>query len=168
MRTFATIENNTVTGIIYVTADNWSNGIDITDLDKQPEIGWTYDEKTGFTEPKSTSHIITNLAFARRFSFQERIKIERASQHDPTADDEQRDKAAALRVIQERSRKALFVDLNDPETQSGVMYMEQEGLLTTERAIEILTAPILPDERPNDILMPGTRGIRMKRLSSTF
>jgi len=79
---------------------------------------------------------------------QERKDIELASQHNPAADAEQNEQAAILRVIQVRADKAMFIDLDDPETQSGVMFMEQLGLLSTERAIEILTAPVQSAEEP--------------------
>jgi len=161
MKIYALLSGSTVYNIIETDADGWPEGIDITELDPRPSIGWTYSEEAGFiapvqaSEPDITpapeSNIITNLAFDRRFTLQERVEIELESQHDPAADMEQRAQAATLRVIQERAKKALFIDLADPETQSGVMYMEQVGLLTTERAIEILTAPIQPGERPVNV-----------------
>jgi len=92
--------------------------------------------------------IITNLAFDLRFTMQERIAIELASIDDPAAPMEQRTQAAALRVSQERSRKAQFTDLADQVTRAGVEQMEALGLLAQGRAAEILDAPIHPGERP--------------------
>jgi len=166
MKIYALIHDHTVYNIIETDDSGWPEGIDITALDERPSLGWTYSEDTGFappqsdnetpppdTEPAPARRIISNLAFDRRFTLQERVNIELASQHDPAAGLEQRGQAAALRVIQSRAEKALFIDLDDPETQSGVVYMEQAGLLTTERALEILTAPLQPRERPGT--MPG-------------
>jgi len=161
MKIYALIHDHTVYNIIETDDSGWPEGIDITALDERPSIGWTYSEDTGFAapqpdnetpppdgEPTSARRIISNLAFDRRFTLQERVNIELASQHDPAAGLEQRGQAAALRVIQSRAEKALFIDLDDPETQSGVMYMEQAGLLSTERALEILMAPVQSDEEP--------------------
>jgi len=161
MKIYALIHDQTVYNIIETDDSGWPEGIDITGLAERPSIGWTYSGDTGFAPPEpdtetpppdsapaAARRIISNLAFENRFSLQERIGIDLASQHDPTADIEQRGQAAALRVIQERARKALFVDLDDVNTQSGVMYMEQVGLLTTERALEILMAPVQSDEEP--------------------
>jgi len=164
MKLYALIKDGFVYNIIGTDDADWPEGIDITDLENPPSIGWTYSEDAGFAPPEPdnesappesnpapTRRIISDLAFDRRFTLQERKDIELASQHNPNADAEQNEQAAILRVIQVRADKALFIDLDDPETQSGVMFMEQLGLLTTERAIEILTAPVQPRERPDNV-----------------
>jgi len=161
MKLYALIQGGTVYNVIETDDSGWPEGIDITDVEPRPSMGWTYDEETGFTPPEPDNEtpppegdpapvrrIVSNLAFDRRFTFAERIAVELASSDSPTADMAQRTQTAALRVIQERARKALFVDLDDADVQSGVVYMEQAGLLTPERAIEILMAPVQPGEHP--------------------
>jgi len=162
MKIYALIQSNVVYNIIETDDSGWPEGIEITALETRPSMGWTYSEDTGeFTppqpdnetappesEPVPERRIITNLAFDRRFTLHERTTLEDASVIDPAASQEQRFQAATLRVMQERARKALFIDLDDPDIQSSVVYMEQVGLLTPERAIEILTAPVQPGEIP--------------------
>ena len=43
---------------------------------------------------------------------------------------------------------ATFVDLLRPDTRAGVQMLEAAGLLAEGRALEILDAQILPEERP--------------------
>jgi len=163
MKIYALLEHNIVYNIIETDDSGWPEGIDITDLDIRPSIRWTYDEETAtFTAPQPDDEtpppdsgpappvrrIITNLAFDLRFTLEERVAIELASIDDPTADMETRAQKAALRVSQERSKKAMFTDLDDPVTRGGVDYMEQVGLLATGRAVEILDGEIQPGEVP--------------------
>jgi len=162
MKIYALIKNNFVYNIIETDDTGWPEGIDITDLEIRPGIGWTYSEDTGeFTppepdnetappesEPVPERRIITNLAFDLRFTMKEQIAIDLASIDNPSAPMEQRAQAAALRVSKERAKKAMFIDLDDPVTRDGVMLMEQAGLLAEGRALDILDADIVDGERP--------------------
>jgi len=160
MKIFALIdENGIVVNVIDVGSEGWPEGIDITDMAPRPGIGWQYDADTGFTAPappepdpapKSIpqNRIITNYAFDMRFTLEERVAIEMAGMDDPAATLEQRAQAAALRVSQERAKKAQFTDLDDPLVISSVQQMEARGLLAAGRAAEILDAPVLDIERP--------------------
>jgi len=161
MKIYALIQNNFVYNIIETDDSGWPDGIDITDLDAPPSIGWTYTEESGFAPPEPNNEpappdsapaparrIVTNLAFDLRFTVEERIAIELASIDNPSAPIGQRTQAAALRVAQERSKKALFTDLDDPITRQGVLYMEQAGLLAEGRALEILDTEVTPGEVP--------------------
>lgn len=95
---------------------------------------------------KDTS--ITRLAFRNRFTLAEKAAIELAALDDPAAPMPQRQQAAALRANQADLAAATFIDLARPDTRAGVMQLEALGLLAEGRALEILGAPIQPEERP--------------------
>jgi len=162
MKQFALIENGLVVNVIDVGPEGWNSGIEITDMNPRPGIGWQYDDETGFTAPAAPAapepepvpdpippnRIITNYAFDNRFTLDERVAIDLAGLDDPTAAMEQRAMAAALRVSQERAKKAQFTDLDNPTVRASVEQMEAIGLLAEGRAAEILDAPVLDEERP--------------------
>jgi len=158
MNTFALLEDGIVTNLIDTGPAGWPDGIDITDLKPRPGIGWTYDKDVGFTAPALPepepapepvpNKIITNYAFDMRFTIEERIAIEMACMDDPGAPMEQRAMAAALRVSQERAKKAQFTDLDNPVVRASVEEMETIGLLAEGRAAEILDASVQDEERP--------------------
>ena len=91
---------------------------------------------------------VTRLAFRNRFTSSEKIAIEFACLDDPAAPMPQRLQAAALRAHQADLAAATFVDLEREDTRAGVQVLEAAGLLTEGRALEILDAQILPEERP--------------------
>jgi len=161
MKIYALLGGGVVYNIIETDDSGWPEGIDITDVDPRPSIGWTYDEDEGFASPQPddepappenapvvTRRIVTLLAFDLRFTMEEQIAIDLASIDNPSAPMEQRAQAAALRVSKERAKKAMFIDLDDPVTRQGVQFMEQAGLLVEGRALEILDADIQEGERP--------------------
>jgi len=159
MKQFALIENGVVVNVIDVGPDSWDEGIEITDLHPRPGIGWRHDDHAGFTAPAvpesdpapgpvPPNRIITNYAFDMRFSLDERVAIEMAGLDDPAASMDARAQAAALRVSQERAKKAQFTDLDNPIVRASVEQMEAGGLLAPGRAAEILDTPVLDDERP--------------------
>ena len=91
---------------------------------------------------------ITKLAFRNRFTSAEKVAIEFACLDDPAAPMPQRLQSAALRANQADLAAAAFVDLSRPDTRTGVQMLETAGLLAEGRALEILDAQILPEERP--------------------
>ena len=91
---------------------------------------------------------ITKLAFRNRFTSAEKVAIEFACLDDPAAPMPQRLQSAALRANQADLAAATFVDLLRPDTRAGVQMLEAAGLLAEGRALEILDAQILPEERP--------------------
>ena len=91
---------------------------------------------------------VTRLAFRNRFTNAEKVAIEFAGLDDPAAPMPQRLQAAALRANQADLAAATFVDLSREDTRAGVQMLETAGLLAEGRALEILDAQILPEERP--------------------
>lgn len=91
---------------------------------------------------------VTRLAFRNRFTQPEKVMLEMAALDDPTAPMPSRQQAAALRAHLADVAAATFIDLARADTRAGVQYLETAGLLGEGRALEILDAPILPDERP--------------------
>lgn len=90
---------------------------------------------------------ITKLAFRNRFTSAEKVAIEFACLDDPAAPMPQRLQSAALRANQADLAAANFVDLARKDTREGVQLLETAGLLAEGRALEILDAPTLPQER---------------------
>ena len=90
---------------------------------------------------------ITKLAFRNRFTNAEKVAIEFAGLDDPAAPMPQRLQSAALRAHQADLAAATFVDLSREDTRAGVQMLEAAGLLAEGRALEILDAPVLPQER---------------------
>ena len=91
---------------------------------------------------------LTKLAFRNRFTQAEKVALELAALDDPTAPMAQRQQAAALRATLSDTAAATFIDLIHADTRAGVQMLETAGLLAAGRALEILDAPVTPEERP--------------------
>ncbi|MGH8073654.1 MAG: hypothetical protein ACREO4_06225 [Lysobacter sp.] len=148
---FAVIDAGVVVNT--VVADEWEGGVRIDHLDPRPGIGWSYDGTT-FSPPAApvpdpeTRHV-TRLAFRNRFTQVELVTLEIAALDDPAASMDQRQQAAAIRVMMRQVDNANYVDLDRPDTRGGVEQLEAGGLLALGRALEILDAPVQPDELPS-------------------
>jgi len=81
--------------------------------------------------------IVTKVAFRFRLTDAEYVGILAAAKTDVEV-------AAWLETFNMVSQ----IKLDDPRTVSGVETLVVKDLLTEERAEEILTAPVQPDERP--------------------
>ncbi|CAN7513438.1 hypothetical protein LJR129_003582 [Acidovorax sp. LjRoot129] len=92
--------------------------------------------------------IVSVLGFRRRFTPAEKAAIEWAAVDRPDQPDALRMQAAALRATLADQATAQFIDLEDPATVHGVQGLEALGILAAGRALEILTAPIQPEELP--------------------
>ena len=92
-----------------------------------------------FYLPQDASTKLTKLEFRSRFTLQEKAAIDLASLDNPQASMEQRLIAASLRAMLADQAMAEFIDLSDETTIAGVQYLAQVGLLTEERAQEVLT-----------------------------
>lgn len=91
---------------------------------------------------------VSVLAFRRRYTSAERAAIEWAAVDRPDQSNAQRQQAAALRSQLADQAAATFIDLDDADTVQGVQGLEALGHIATGRALEILTAPIQPEELP--------------------
>ena len=92
--------------------------------------------------------IISIYAFRKRFTLTEKVMLEFAGQDDPTQTMTVRQMSAALRVYMADLDLANYVDLNDPETIEGIGSLVAAGLLSSERASEILNTPPTANEVP--------------------
>lgn len=90
---------------------------------------------------------ISRLALRNRFTQAEKIALEMAALDDPAGATPVRQQAAALRVYLADLGAAEYVDLSRAETRAGVQYLETAALLASGRALEILDAPVAPEER---------------------
>jgi hypothetical protein len=93
------------------------------------------------------SRQITVLAFRKRFTRSEKAAMEFAAIDNPSAPEQERRQAAAMRADFKDNDAAEFIDLDDERTREGVMYLESVGLLDEGRALEILDAPVQDVER---------------------
>jgi hypothetical protein len=90
---------------------------------------------------------ITKLAFRNRFTAAEKVTMEMAALDNPAASMAQRQQAAMLRVNLADTVAATWIDLSRADTRAGVQILEAAGLLAAGRALVILDAPVLPEER---------------------
>lgn len=84
---------------------------------------------------------ITRLAFLSRFTDEEAIALDLASQGATV-------EAATLRRYLSKVNAATFIDLSREDTRAGVLALEPMGILAEGRALEILDAPIQDHEVP--------------------
>lgn len=160
MSRIALIKNNLVENVIEADMEfALSLGFDAAVESASAGIGWTFDGIT-FTPPPAEPQpdpqpdppnpdgngpFLSNYAFDMRYTLPERIAIKRlADQRNP--DGSYTDTALAVQVNIERAQKAKFVDTKLEATRKGVMQFVALGVLTEERALEILDAPIQPHE----------------------
>ena len=105
--------------------------IDITNALPPPQVGWIFTGNALVPGPNSVvSAKITKLAFRERFTFAELLAIQAAQQTN-----------MALQVLNDNVAVSTFIDLGRPDTISGVQVLVSTGLLTAQRASQILTTP---------------------------
>lgn len=90
---------------------------------------------------------LSKLGFRNRFTLAEKATIEFAALDNPAATMPARLMAAGIRASLADQRDATYIDPTRPDTRQGVLNMEAGGLLAAGRALQILDAPILDDER---------------------
>ena len=91
---------------------------------------------------------ITRLAFLDRFTEDEYATLDIMSIDNPSEDISTRTSKAKLRLYLEKVRSATYIDLSREDTIDGVNALVPFGVITEERALEILTDEILEEERP--------------------
>jgi hypothetical protein len=107
-----------------------------TPIADPPGPDWYYDGSAWVQYPPPPPPPLTRLGFMSRFTDAELIGIEVARMTAP--DVTQR---ATLTVLKESWMAATEVDVTDPRTQQGVGLLVQAGLLTAERAAQVLANP---------------------------
>ena len=112
--------------------------------DPAVSIGWVYSEGD-FSPPPVRSEpagtIVTRLAFLSRFTDEEAVALDLASQGATV-------QAATLRRYLSKVNAATFIDLSREDTRAGVLALEPLGILAEGRALEILDAPVQSHEVP--------------------
>lgn len=83
---------------------------------------------------------ITRLAFLSRFSDAEAVAIDLASIGATP-------QAAGMRRYMSKVNAATYIDLDRADTRAGVQALEAAGVLAAGRALQILDAPVQPEER---------------------
>lgn len=95
-------------------------------------------ERPAQLEPPAPRRI-TRLAFLSRFTDPEAVAIDLAS-IGATA------QAAGMRRYMSKVNAATFIDLGRADTRAGVQALEAAGVLAAGRALQILDAPVQPEE----------------------
>ena len=155
---YALIQNQKVVNIVeaspefVATLEGFDAIIDVTDMHAcmhddyiDGQIVHPEPEPQPEPEPTPEDRRITRLMFRNRFTQAEHVIIEIASLDDTAAPMQQRQMAAALRVMQRQVSDAEFIDLNDIVTRAGVQQLEAFGLLAEGRAAEILDGSLAPE-----------------------
>lgn len=148
----AIIVAGVVDNVILGAAADFPGSVDVSATSPRPGPGWLYNGSS-FTPPTAAgatgSRRITRLGFKNRLTQQERITLDLASIDDPAAPAASRQLAAALRDLLSQVGIATFIDLQRADTRAGVQQLEVMGLLGAGRALQILDAPITPEEAYN-------------------
>lgn len=93
---------------------------------------------SAFSKPTVVEDLrVTKLAFLNRFTQPERLTIRTAAKSSVAIED-------YMAMVTE----AKWIDLSRADTRAGVQAMETATLLAAGRALEILDAPIQPEEKP--------------------
>lgn len=116
--------------------------IDITGMDPEPGIGWSYvngqfSPPPAPPAPPPQPNIITKIAMITRFTDAEFVGILAAAKTD-----------VEVEGWYARFSAASTINLDDQRTQDGINMLVSKNLLTQARATAILTDPVQPDERP--------------------
>lgn len=152
MKRWAQIVNGEVANmVVQLSAPTFGDGswVDVTG---QPiRIGDKDDGSGVFVTPVVVElpRHITQLAFARRFSTAERVRLKLAAVIDPSATTEARAQAAAIAVYVDDVFSATYIDLDRIDTRAGVEALQLiPGMLDGPgRAAEILDNPVQSHER---------------------
>jgi hypothetical protein len=112
--------------------------IDITNVTPPPQVGWVLAGGVLSGPPPVQSWIITRYAFRLRFSMDEMVGIYAAADNLPSG--------YPVKVLMDNLAEAMFVDLQNSNTQLGLGLLEEFGLVTPARASVILTTPPTEDE----------------------
>jgi hypothetical protein len=137
----AQLQDNTVINVVLCDEQytyEFPGYIRVDNLKPEPGIGWTYSNGT-FTPPPPTTPppvtVFTKFQFRSKFTLPELLSIDNSG-FNPVLDATTK---ATLNTIQKNFDAAENIDITNPATIQGIQYLVSVGLLTTERATEILT-----------------------------
>lgn len=145
MKRFAVINSdNRVANVVIGTdpLDIEGPWIDLTDMDPEPGIGWSYNDGV-FTPPAAPPApsaplpIITKIAMLTRLTDAEYVGILAAAKTD-----------VEVEGWLGRFNAANTINLEDSRTVAGINLLVTKNLLTQARATAILTDPVQDSERP--------------------
>ena len=137
---FAIIKDNIVDGVAIAESPLETDGIwvEITDMSPMPGPKWIY-ENGVFNPPAllapSPFKIISKVGFRFRLTDAEYTSILSAAKTD-----------VEVASWVETFNMVSSLDLNNQRTKDGIQNLVNKNLLIQQRADEILTAPILPNE----------------------
>lgn len=130
----ALIRSNIVQGVINLTEEevlHFSNlyeyVIDVSNLVPVPQVGWGFDGRN--ITNTTTSRKITRLAMRQRFTVSELLGIMNYVVLNP---------ASIVAMLMQNLQVSTYVDLMRSDTQAGLQVLVQYGLITQERALEII------------------------------
>ena len=136
----ALVNNNIVTSVVVIDDNEYSQhaigyelAIDISDAYPSPEVGWIFDQNK-LVNPAGPYMVITKLALRQRFTIPELVAIQTTLKTN-----------AVLEILMDNLKVATFIDLKRQDTIDGIMYLVSLGLVTSERATQILTT--IPTEQ---------------------
>ena len=117
--------------------------VDVSDMMPIPEVGWFYNAGV-FTIPQNRNpeRKITKLAFMNRLRSNELGAIY------TIANTQGHPLQINFQIFRDMLMAATFIDLGRADTQANVNTLVAVGILTSARALEILTAPIQRHEIP--------------------
>ena len=93
----------------------------------EPGARAAWDEQALVFVEAQMPRVMTRLEFLRRFTSSERIATRAAAVGNPAIAD--------MLALQDA---AGYIDLDDPDTQAGVAYLESLGIITAGRAAQVL------------------------------
>jgi hypothetical protein len=138
---YAAIDNNVVTNI-YVADDSSvvpDGHVRIDNLDLKPGVGFSYQNGTFVAPPPPPpppgKSVYTQFQFRSLFTLSELIACDNFASSS-TLTQEQK---STLNTIIQNFSCAQSIDVKNQSTIYGVQYLASVGLLTTDRAVQILT-----------------------------
>ena len=142
MKNLALMNGNLVVNMIVAEDDyHVENSIEITDATGHPNQSWSY-ENGVFTAPPPTppppppppQTVFTKYQFRSRFTLAELVATDNFASSSTLTDIQK----ATLNTITKNFDAADSIDITNSATIQGVEYLVSAGLLTQDRATEIL------------------------------
>lgn len=141
---FAVVNNGVVDNLVISddALDMHGVWLDLTGMDPEPQIGWSYVNGEFAVpppppEPVPPPNIITKNAMLTRFTDDEFVGVLVEARTD-----------AEVEAWYAKFNAATTIDLDDSRTKTGVTMLYIKSLLSEERATAILNDPVQPNERP--------------------